>query len=269
MKATIYEYKAYKSYILDWMAAAPQQGRGLRKQLAEAIGCQMAFVTHVLSGDYNFSAEQAEACARWIGLDDEASDFFLLLVMYERAGTKGLRNQLQRQISSKRQEQAVLKNRVKIAETLSLEDQMTYYSSWHYAAFHMALMNPNLASIEELQKYFHLPFSKVMKVLEFLATRGFISMAGNKIKVLKPVLHLELTSPLLKQHHTHWRLRALESVGAREHDSLHYSGVISLSAEDYEWVREKLSYLLKEVIEKLGSSPDEKLACLNFDWFQI
>lgn len=269
VKLSIYEYKDYKRFIIDWMEQAPQNGRGMRKQLAEAIGCQTAFITHVLSGDYHLSLEQAEACARWMGLNEADSEFLLLLVMHQRAGTKSLENLLRRQISERREEQAVLKKRVDIQETLTLEDQMTYYGSWHYAAIHIALLNPALRTIENLQKYFQLPTTKVMSVLDFLLERGLIKKEKGLFKVAQPVLHLELHSPLMTQHHTNWRLKALESIGSKSFENLHYSGVISLSKEDYEWVRERLSHLLKDIVDKLKDSPDEQLACLNFDWFQI
>lgn len=73
----------------------------------------------------------------------------------------------------------------------------------------------------------------------------------------------------MPQHHTQWRLKALDSISSKGAENLHYSGVISLSREDYEWVREKLSHLLKVIVSKLKDSDDERLACLNFDWFQI
>ncbi|MBV2167941.1 MAG: TIGR02147 family protein [Bdellovibrio sp.] len=269
VKLSIYEYKDYKKFLIDWMEQAPQKGRGMRKQLAEAISCQTAFITHVLSGDYHLSLEQAEASARWMGLNEQESEFLLLLVMHQRAGTKSLENLLRRQISERRDQQAVLKKRVNIQESLTLEDQATYYGSWHYAAIHMALLNPSLRTIEGLQKYFQLPPAKLMSVLDFLVARGLVKQEKGLFKVAQPVLHLELNSPLLTQHHTHWRLKAIDSIGTKSFENLHYSGVISLSKEDYEWVRERLSHLLKDVVDKLKDSPDEQLACLNFDWFQI
>lgn len=270
MKAiSIYEYRDYKRFITDWIEQSPHKGRGLRKHLAQAIGCQTAFITHVLAGDYNFSLEQAESCARWMGLSEGDSEFLLLLVMHQRAGSKALEKIFQKQISQKREQNTVLKKRVEISETLSLEDQATYYSSWHYAALHMALLNPQLQSIDSLQKYFQLPTAQLHSTLEFLQSRGFIKLEKGVFKVLKPVLHLELASPLIRQYHTQWRLKAVEALGRKDLENLHYSGVISLSQEDYEWVREKLSQLLKEVVERLKVSPDEKLACLNFDWFQV
>ena len=78
-KTTIYEYKNYKSFILDWIEKTPSKGRGQRRSIAEAIGCQNPFISHVLSGDYHFSAEQAEACSRYMGLNEQDSEFFLKL----------------------------------------------------------------------------------------------------------------------------------------------------------------------------------------------
>lgn len=265
----IYEYKNYKKFITEWMDQGANKGRGLRKQLAETVGCQTAYITHVLSGDYHFSLEQAEACARFMGLNESDTEFLLLLVMHQRAATKSLEKILAKQISQKREQQAILKNRVKIKEQLSLEDQAIYYSSWQYAAVHMALLNPALQSFDNLQKYFQFSTGALSSILEFLLRRGFIRQEKGLYKVTKPVLHLELDSPLLKQHHTHWRLKAIEALAYKNFENLHYSGVISLSQEDYEWVREKLSHLLKDIVEKINSSPDEKLACLTFDWFQV
>lgn len=269
LRLSIYEYKDYKKFIIDWIAQAPQNGRGMRKLMAEAIGCQTAFITHVLSGDYHLSLEQAEAAARWMELCTADAEFLLLLLMHQRAGTKSLETLLKRQISERREQQTVLKKRVDIKESLSLEDQMTYYGSWHFAAIHIALLNPDLRTIENLQKYFQLPTTKIMATLEFLIERNLVKAEKGVFRVQQTTLHLEHNSPLMTQHHTNWRLKAIESIGTKNIENLHYSGVISLSAEDFEWIREKLSQLLKDIIDKLKDSPDEQLACLNFDWFQL
>lgn len=268
-KSSIYEYKNYKQFILDWIEATPNEGRGQRKLIAEAIGCQNPFITHVLSGDYHFSPEQAEACARYMGLNEIDSEFFILLVLKQRSGTKTLENLFAKQISSRCEQHAVLKKRLNIKDTMPLEDQMVYYSSWHYAAIHMALMIPELQSTSSLARYFNLQAARIMSVLQFLMDHNLIEQKGSHYKIKKSVLHLEKDSPILTQHHTHWRLRAIEAIQTKKPDDLHYSGIMSLSHDDYEWVREKLAALLQEVVEKLGPSKDEKLATLCFDLFQV
>ncbi|MBV6514014.1 MAG: hypothetical protein FMNOHCHN_03600 [Ignavibacteriaceae bacterium] len=269
VKLSLFEYKDYKRYISDWIEHSPQKGRGLRKQLAEAIQCQTAFVTHVLSGNYHFSLEQAEACGRWMGLSQEEIEFLLLLVMHQRAGTKSLEKLLGQQIAAKKEELNTLKNRLKISEAMSQEDQIVYYSSWHFAAIHMALLIPELQTLEGLQNYFQLSPTRLRHILDFLVNKGLIKQEKGVFKSVIPVLHLGSNSPLLNQHHTNWRLKAIESIIGKSSSDLHYSGVISLSQDDFDWVRERLSQLLEEVVARLKDSKDEKLACLSFDWFQI
>lgn len=269
MSLSIYEYNDYKKYLMDWLKSQPLGGRGLRSQLAENIGCQTPFITHVLSGDYQFSPEQIESAARWIGLNSKETEFLMLLNLKQRAGTKKLSEFFQRQISERREQESVLKKRLKIQSSLSLQDQYVYYSSWYYAAVHMALLIPELRSFSSLQNYFQIPEETLKKVLEFLLQHQLIENKKNEYYVLQPVLHLGKGSVMLPQHHTQWRVRTMQEFSKNKNESLHYSGVISLSKEDYEWVREKISHLLQEIIEKLKQSPDEKLTALNIDWFEL
>lgn len=268
-KLSIYEFQDYKKFLLQWMDRAPNQGRGQRKQLADAIKCQTPFITHVLGGDYHFSLEQAEACARWLGLNDAETEFFILLVIRQRAGTKGLENLAAKQLSQRRAAETVLKKRLNIKEQMSPQDQLIYYSQWYYAAIHMACLIPRLQTLEAMEKYFQLPLPQIVSVLEFLTEHKLIEEHRSRYRVLKPVLHLEKESPLMTQHHTQWRLKGIDAFMRKNNADLFYSGVISLSRDDHEWLREKLSQLLEEAIERVKGSKDEVLACLNMDWFEI
>ena len=87
MAVSIFDYSDYKVFTTDWIDAAPNHGRGLRAQIAEFIGCQVAYVSHVLANERHFSLEQAEALTRFMKLrDDEASTsrFSLSLLAQER-----------------------------------------------------------------------------------------------------------------------------------------------------------------------------------------
>lgn len=268
-KLSIFSFQDYKDFLLQWIQRAPNEGRGLRKQLAEALSCQTPFITHVLSGDYHLSLEQAEACTRWLGLRENETEFFLLLVIKARAGTKSLEKVAARQLSQRRSAETVLKKRLNIKEELSAEDRIIYYSNWYYSAIHMACLIPALQTMEALEKHFGLPLNQIVGALEFLSEHGLIEETRGRFRVLKPVLHLEKESPLMSQHHTQWRLKAMETFLRRKNTDLHYSGVISLSKDDYEWLREQLSQLLQEAVSRIKDSKDETLACLNMDWFEI
>ncbi len=121
MAKSVFDYKNYKLFIIDWIDKHSDQKKGLRKSLAEAIGCQTPYITHVLTGEYHFSPEQAEACARWLGLSINESEYFFLLVLRQRAGTQSLIKMLERQIEEKLTEENGLKKRLKIREGLTPE----------------------------------------------------------------------------------------------------------------------------------------------------
>lgn len=268
-RLSIYEYIDYKRYLRDWIKRMPNNGRGQRKQLADAIGCQTPFITHVLSGTYHFSLEQAEAGARWLGLNDEGTEFFLLLVIKQRSATRGLETLVARQISRRRETEVVLKKRLDIKEEMSVEDQLIYYSNWHYCVVHMACQIPQLQNVEALKNNLGLTLNQTLSALEFLTENRLIEKTRSGYKVLRPILHLGKDSPLLAQHHTQWRLKAIDSYQKKSSSDLSYSGVASLSREDYEWVRERLSRLLEEVVNRVKGSQDEMLAGICFDLFQI
>ena len=42
MNKEIYEYTNYRSYLLDWAADRPKQGRGFRASLARTISCPIS-----------------------------------------------------------------------------------------------------------------------------------------------------------------------------------------------------------------------------------
>ena len=270
---SVYSTTDYKSLILDWINHPANKKSSTRKSLAEALHCQTPFISHVLNGDYHFSVEQAEACAQWMNLSEQETSYFLLLVLWARAGTKTLKAHLHNQIQNIRENETVLKKKLSLDETLSHENQTIYYSSWHFAAIHMALLNPQLRTLDSLEAHFKLTQKRVFYVISFLLKIGLIKEDNQSFKVIKPMLHLENTSSLLLQHHTHWRLKALENFqnyqNTQQNKLLSYSGAISLSKDDFDWLKQKMSNLLKEISDKVKDSPDETLIGLNFDCFEI
>jgi len=265
----IYEYLDYKRYLNDLISSQPKGGRGLRKGLAEAIRCQVAYVSHVLAGSYHFSIEQAEAASRFFDLNVDDAEFFVLLVSENRAGTHELKAFFKKMLKQRSEKHSLLKTRVKIKETLGREDQSVYYSHAHYAAIHMALTVPRLRSKSALEKQFKLSSKKVQEVLEFLTSHGLAKREGIQYLPGANALHLESDSPLIPRHHSNWRLAAIQSLEDPHPGDLHYSGVVTCSEKDLPRVREKLSRCLADCIEIIQASPEEQVAALSFDWWKL
>ena len=269
MKSSLFEYTHYKAFLNALIAAKPNGGRGQRKLLAEAIGCQVAYITHVLSGENHFSLEQAEASARYFSLSREETEFFLLLVQQNRAGTVSLRKLFDSQLEERRQKNQLLKTRLKITESLSREDQAIYYGSWHFAAIHVLLTIPEFRSVEEISARLKLKPKRVLEVLEFLAAQGLVKKELGHYKTIAPFLHLESDSPLIPRHHTNWRLRSIDSFDEVAPEELHYSLAFTIARSDIPKVREVLTQALESCAKIIRPSKEEELVSLCVDLFKV
>lgn len=130
-KPIVYEYLDYKAYLAAWIASQPNNGHGERSRIAECLKCQLAYVSQVLSGTANFSPEQAEALNLLLEHQDEAAEFFVLLVEHARAGTPGLKKLVQFRMQKILNQQLILKQRFDDRKILGHnENQAIYYSNW-------------------------------------------------------------------------------------------------------------------------------------------
>lgn len=265
---TLFTSTEYKSFLKNTIAAEPSGGRGVRKRLADHIGCQIGYITQVLSGAAHFSQEQAEAAARFFHLTPKETEYFLLLVSHNRAGTQSLQAVYESLLNRRRHDAKLLKSRLEIDGPKRDAYHQTYYSSWQYAAVHMALSVPGLRKPGALAEKLGIPLRRVGAVLNFLVEHELARKEGTEFHPTEQALHLERKSPLISKHHSNWRLKAIQSVEESQ-KAMHYSGVISCSKKDLARVQEKLAKCLEECIEIVKKSPAEDLAVLNIDLFSL
>lgn len=269
MKA-IYEFRDYKVY-LNALAAEKGQRSGFKSALAKACGCNNAYVSSVLNASAHFSLEQTELICSELKLSAAESHYLLLLVQRARAGTSRLVRYFDRQIEEVLEQNLNVKKRLAVKATLGREEQTQYYSSWIYAAIHVATSVPRLnGSAEKIAEYLDLPLANVREVLSFLETSGLVARGKGGYKPTDKHIHLGLDSVNLNRHHANWRLRALRDLdGNGSEQNLHYSSAVSLSREDSFRVREILLSALKSASEVIMASPEEDIFALNIDFMPL
>lgn len=262
----IFEYQDYKIYLLKYAQSHP---RGFRKNLAKALNCQTAYVSHVLNGAAHFSLEQAEALARFINLTPEETSFLMRLIEFTRAGTPQLKKFLRRELDQLREKHLLIKDRVAVKDTLSREDQAIYYGAWYYAAIHVALTIPALTTREALCHYFRLSSKTVTDVLEFLASVGLATQSGVRYQIGTQQIHLEKDSPLISKHHTNWRMQAMRALEQMKLDELHFSSVFTLTEQDALKIREILVEAIESSVGIIKVAKEEKLFSMTLDLFEV
>jgi len=251
MRTHIYGYLDYRSYIKDLIASQPLNGRGERKKISEALNCQMSFITHVFNGEKDFSPEQIFKIAELYHLNENEKEFLIEMLSYNRAGTLELKDYFGKKLILKKEQFKLLKNRLQETQSLTLEAQAEYYSHWLYGAIHIAATIPSLQSIGKLAKYFNISEVELRHILNFLSKNNLTVLENGKIKIGKAHLFVGKDSPLSNQHHSIWRIKALNDLKQNKPEDFHYSLCFSVSEKDWPVLREKLLETIYDCLKQL------------------
>jgi uncharacterized protein (TIGR02147 family) len=269
MKLEIFEKKEYRQILQQWLDSQPNQGHGAKKKIALAARCQPAYVTKVFRGDQNFSLEQAHAIGQMIGLSPDETHYFVLLIQKERAGTPALQRYFEGLVDRFLDERLVLRKSLGVKPVLKKDLQNTYYSSWVYAAVHVLADVPGYQTRDTISKRLHLPQDRISEVLDFLTSAGLLELVDGCYRMTSRSMRLGGDSKFINLHHHHWRVKSLEAVSRSAEDDLHYSSVVSISAEDAYRIRSDLVQSIKEAKKKIKHSKPEELYSLCLDFFSL
>lgn len=269
MKLSIYNYLDYREYLRDLVKSRPSGGRGDRKHMAEALGCQQAFITHVLGGAKDFNHEQALKLAEYFNLSAPEKEYFLDLLSHNRAGTKPLREFYGRRLREKKLEREQLRTRLEEKQQLSPHDQAQYYSHWIYGAVHMASTIPALQEVGAVARYFRFDEKELEPIIAFLAGKGIVIFENGRLGPGKVNLYIGADSPLVSQMHSIWRAKVLHDLKAGRPNDLHYSLCFSAATEDWPRIREKLIEAIEGSLAVIRPSRAEKLGLLCVDFQEV
>jgi uncharacterized protein (TIGR02147 family) len=269
MNKSIFEFQNYKTYLTSLLKAQPKKGRGQRSRLAEAIGCQLTYISQILNGHVHLNLEQGMKVNRFFGHSQDEAHFFLLLVQFARAGDHDTRKYFQDQIDQELQRRLVIKNRLAAAQGLNEEDQVTYYSAWYYAAVHIFVTIPEFQNKRILTHRLGIGTDKINDVLGFLERTGLVRREGDNYKPGPAQIHLGNDSKLVSRHHCNWRLQAMQSLDLERPQDLHYSVVASISKSDATKMKALLVKQIEELVATIKVSQEEELCAICIDFFGL
>jgi uncharacterized protein (TIGR02147 family) len=256
------DYKALVLFLLENTAEGPH---GRRKRLAEALGCQVSFLSQVLAGDKHFNLEQIEKVARYFNLSEAEEDYLFDLLSYNRAGSVHLKQKLLRRINRIREEQDSLKNKLREKHTLSKADQSVYYSSWAYAAIHMACTIPSLQTFDSLMQALKLSREQISTVAKFLTGKQIVEIRDGKIIPLQQNVFIGKDSPLVAKHHLNLRSKLIGEVAFEKPEDLTYSLFFSASREDLPRIKALLVDAIADCLAVIRPTKEERLGAIAID----
>lgn len=269
MISSVFEFIDYRVFLRSWVEAKGSHRRGEWSRIAKRLGVTSTMISQVMREERNLSPELANELCDYMGLGDDESNFFLLLVEHARAGSHNLRRRLKRRIEENQKSASTLKKRLKVAETMATEAKTTFYSDWLYSAVRNFAAVDKMHTVETLADRFQVSREKMRSILDFLIENELCSSQSGFFSVGPQKTHVGADSPLVISHHRNWRLRSMEQMRERRETDLFYTGPMSLSNELAVEVRCRIPTLLEQLYRDIGPSKSETVRCLNIDWFEF
>lgn len=263
------EFTEYRPYLRRALKEGGKAVRGIQSRYAEAISCRPGYVSQILHGDTDLSPDQASLTSAFFSHTTDEAQMFLLMVLYARAGTQQLKAHLQKQLQELRDRHLNVQERLKVKSNLSETEQMLIYSSWHYLAILSLISIPDYARLDRIAKHLRLPEKVVSEALEVLQKLGLVIIEDGKYKIGQRRTFLPKNSPMAGKHHANWRLQALQSIERQQEEALHYTTVLTFSEKDRELIKSVLVNAIESVSKIVVPSKEERLHCLNIDFFDV
>jgi hypothetical protein len=226
-------------------------------------------VSLVLTGRSHFSLEHAIQIGKFLKLNAYEQDYFLTMVQYGRAGSAELESYFLEKLKSMRKSSEIIKNNIRASTDIDPAAKSIYFSSWHFAAIHMAIQVPGLNSRENIINYFNLNPIRVDIVLEYLIKNKLAVVEKGLIRGLPLRIHLPTNSPELRNHHVNCRLNAIESLGIEFGSSMHYSLTMSISETAAAEIKNQCVQLIKNIETILEAASDEDVYTFCIDLFPL
>lgn len=266
----VFTYENYRSYLKDWLAAQPQEGRGQLAKIAKALGVHASIVTLVVGEKKELTLEQANDLTEYWNFSDLESDYFICLVQIERAGKTNLKERWRRRLKDLREKSLSMKSKLPPKAELSPEAQALFYSQWYLSGIRIFTSTPGPHTVDSLAERFKIPRQRVKDAVDFLLAYGLIVEDGTNGFAMGPQsTHVDSNSPHVARHHSNWRLKAMERIPSITKEELSFTSPVSLSADDFLKIRGQLAEAIKKVFETVDPSPSETTAVLTIDWLKF
>jgi len=265
----IYKQKTYREVLKLWLKEQPNSGRGVARKMAVSLNISTVLISQILNGVRVLQMDYAFQLAKFMGLTTAETEYFLLMVQHDHAGTDAYQKYLQKRIELLQDSHTEIKNRVSQDIHLSEKDKAQFYSHWHYSAVRLLTDVPGLEMPSAIANYLEIPISRVTEVLEFLVRSRMCMLENGKFKMAVRNTHLGSDSPWIYSRQLQWRQKAIQAMESSPKAAVFYTGPMVLSKSDVQWVRDHLVTAIGKITDRAKQSPSEEMMCLNIDWFGV
>jgi uncharacterized protein (TIGR02147 family) len=268
MRSSVFEYDNYQKY-LDAALSEGEGARGRKSAMARHLGCQVSYISQVLTERVHLSFEHAIEASEFLEHSEDERRCFFLLIQKGKAGSQTLKDYFQDEINDLRERRQHIRERTTTANELSQDDKSTYYSGWWFSAVHTATLIPEMKNRQDIAVFLGLSPDLVERTLDFLISRGLVREKKGKYLPGSTSVSLAPRSLTAARHHANWRLKAIEVQERLHPKNVHQSLVFAISKRDGERVRALITELLQNAEKIVNASKEERAFVLLLDFFKL
>lgn len=268
-RKSIFNYKNFSDFVENDIEKNTQLKRGYKKLIADALNIHPSYLSQILNQEKTFTEDQVYVLTEFLGLTYLESEYVMALHQLSRTFNKNLKTRLSNKLKDLKSRSLNLSERVIKDKDLSDEEKSILFSSWQYSAIQAFISIDDGKTKEEICKRLGLEKKIVSEILEFLVKAQLCKYKDNKYSHIVKRIHLEKSSPHLKQHHSNWRIKSIQKKDNSDELDLSFTAPLSLSNKDYEALRESLVKVIQTFSDTVSKTDPEDVFCFNLDFFKI
>lgn len=264
----IFEFSDYRVYLNAWLVAVKAKKTFNLTRLAEIASVHPTFLSHILAGTKHLSLEQATLISTHLEHTKLEQDYFMILINLDRAGNEPLRKYWLEKKSQIESQKNKLGQRFDKHRLLTQEQKAEFYSSWIYVAVWASTAIEDKQSISQIADRFKITREQAESVVMFLTEVGMCVEKEGYFSINESHVHVPNESFFVTKHHMNWRMKAIQKMDTRTENELFFTSPMSIAKKDFTLIREKVTRMIKEIVDTAKVSEAEEVVCLNIDFFK-
>jgi uncharacterized protein (TIGR02147 family) len=269
----VYKELSYRAVIREAVAERKKLDQGVTFQnLAAHARIPKSYLSKVLGGGAELSADQMYLVCDYLRLEAEPRDYLLLLLEHDRSGVQPRKAELLRRIKAVQARH--LKTQAYVsAETVesSSEGLSDYYLDPIHQIVHVATGVARFGThLEQLADELLLTPRRLLQVMTRLEEMGFVERDGatGAYKTVRKNLHLSRDSKLFKAWRNQLRTMSLGRLNALEADEAYsFTAVFTGSETLKRDIQTDILGMIGGIEKKVGASPKDGAYQLAIDLF--
>jgi uncharacterized protein (TIGR02147 family) len=265
----LFEFDDYKR-LIEAKIKENAAHRAYRSLLAQKIGCQKSYFSQVMNSHIHLTPDHGALLAQFWGFSEGETAYFVDLILYARASSEALKRHVRARLNQARSSRESPSEQFAWPALKDEAAKSLYYSSWHWSAIHILVSVPGFKTASSVAEKLGLPLATVESALKWLEKVELVRRRREGgWNVTDQFLFLPNHSPMNEAHHLSWRARAMANLQSQDKESLHYSSVFTLSAEDFHKVKAMIVAYVDSLHKIISPSEPEELVCLGCDLFKV